>query len=61
MSGETKIADLSLSKFQELENSIKPYAEAEQNPLLCALLLAKIIEKADKKATALAGIASKYA
>jgi len=61
MSGQTKISGFTLSEFRKLKSSLKALAEAEQNPFLCALIVAKKIKDARSKALVLAEIAGKYA
>src|SRR5919197_3084276 len=59
--GEAKIGPYSLT---ELTDTVVPLAEtkaeAEQNPLACALLVAKTVESVTAKARMLADIADKY-
>ena len=57
MSGQTRIAGMTLNEFQNLKGSLKSFAEAEKQPLACALL----IVGTDSKARVLADIAGKYA
>ncbi|MBW1937091.1 MAG: hypothetical protein JRI84_16415 [Deltaproteobacteria bacterium] len=57
MSGETRISGLTLSEFRNLESSLKLMAEAEHEPLSCALLFAKTIESELSKAWTLTVIA----
>ena len=61
MSGQTRISGLTLSKFKEIEDSLRPLAEAEKKPLSCALLVAKTIKDESSKSRVLAEIAGKYA
>ena len=45
ISGQTKISNLTLSEFRELEGSLKRYAKAEQDPLSCALVVARTVQR----------------
>jgi tetratricopeptide (TPR) repeat protein len=60
-SGNVKISGLTLNQFRKREGSLKALAEAEQLPFSCALLVAKTIEDAFFKASALAVIADRSA
>jgi tetratricopeptide (TPR) repeat protein len=61
LSGQTTISGFTLNEFQDLESSLKPFAEAEQEILSCALLVANTIKEADAKALLLGIIAGGYA
>jgi tetratricopeptide (TPR) repeat protein len=60
-SGSTTISGLTLDQFQELEATLKQLVKAEQDPLACALLLAKTTDTALGKSEVLAEIAGKVA
>ena len=58
ISGETKISGFTLSEYRKLEESLKPLAEAEQDPLSCALLFTRSFSS---RKWILTYIAGKYA
>src|SRR5262245_7057990 len=59
--GRVKIGPYSLAELTETVVPLaKAKAEAEQNPLACALLVAKTLESVSAKAKMLADIANKY-
>ena len=60
-SSETRVSRFTLSEFRGLESRLKQLSKAEQDPLTCALIVAKTIEDESSKALALADIAGKYA
>src|SRR5690606_38411584 len=61
LSEEIQVSGFTLTEFRKLGNFLQLLAEAEQEPLSCALLVAKAIEDESSKALALVEIVSKYA
>ena len=62
ISNRLKILNYSLNEFQKLDDLFKKWAEAEQDPLLCSLLIANTIDDKDGgKPLALNNIAKFYA
>lgn len=57
ISGQTRISNLTLSEFQELEGLLKRLADAEQDPFSCALVIVETIKKESRRADALTIIA----
>ena len=53
VSGQTKISNLTLSEFQELEDLLKRLVKAEQDPFSCALVVAETIREKNERASAL--------
>lgn len=45
VSGEVRISGITLKEYKALTDSLQPLAEAEQDPLACALLMAKSLEE----------------
>lgn len=61
ISDQMKIVGLTLSELEKMEDTLRTLAEAEQDPLACALLLAGTINEADSKVRALTEVAGQYA
>ena len=57
VSGQTKISNVALSEFRELEGPLKRYAEAEQAPLSCALVVARTVQREYRRIEATIDIA----
>lgn len=60
ISDQMKIAGLTLSELEQIEGTLQSLAEAERDPLACALLIAQSIDDSSK-GYILRKIASKYA
>jgi len=61
ISGQIKIVGFTLDEFKKLETPLTQLAEAEQQRLSCAMLVAKTIEDIPTKTKSLTEIAVKYA
>jgi hypothetical protein len=57
VSGQTKISNVALSEFRELEGPLKRYAKAEQDPLSCALVVARTVQREYRRIEATIDIA----
>ena len=57
VSGQTKISHLTFSEFQELGGSLRRYAKAEQDPLSCALVVARTVQREHRRIDAVIDIA----